>query len=133
MSSNPYSAPIHAGKGTAPAQSVHPMQPLYEASGWMSFLGWLMIIYGILQCLSIIGVIVGWLPIWIGIVLKGSADRLKSGFVSGDTAQLYDSSRQLATYFTIMGVLALIGLLLTALVITIYIVMFIALAAGALR
>lgn len=43
--------------------------PLYAAKGWIMILGVAMIVMGGLQCLSIIGIAVGWLPIWLGILL----------------------------------------------------------------
>ena len=47
--------------------------PLYNAKGWMKFVGVLSIIYGVLVALSIIGILIAWLPIWIGILLFQSA------------------------------------------------------------
>jgi fatty acid desaturase len=44
-------------------------QPIFEAKGWMKFLGVLMIICGVLTACTIIGIIFAWPPIWLGVVL----------------------------------------------------------------
>ncbi len=95
--------------------ALHPMQPLHDAAGWLSLLGWVNIIMGVLYCLSIVGIIVAWIFIWQGILLKGAAEKLKGGFASGDNGQLHEASRNVSTYFIIMGILALIGLIFMAL------------------
>lgn len=114
MSSNPYSVnppaygsyqqPLKGGAGG------HAMQPLHEKAGWLIFLGWVWIISGVIVCLSIIGLIIGWLPIWMGITLKGAGENLKAGFQAGNEGNLYQASQQLSTYFMIVAVMTLIGL-----------------------
>ena len=47
--------------------------PLFAAKVWMKFLGVLMIIYGVLIAFTIVGIIICWLPIWIGVLLFQSA------------------------------------------------------------
>ena len=43
--------------------------PLFSNRGWIKFLGILMLIYGIFVAISIVGIIIAWLPIWLGILL----------------------------------------------------------------
>jgi hypothetical protein len=43
--------------------------PIYQARGWLKFLGVLSIIGGIVQALSIVGIIIAWLPIWMGVLM----------------------------------------------------------------
>ena len=90
------------------------MSPLHGAAGWLTFLGWVMLIYGIFVCLSIVGILFGWLPIWMGILLKGAGARLKSGFATSNNGDLYEASRNLSTYFTIMAVMTMISFGFTA-------------------
>jgi hypothetical protein len=40
--------------------------PIYQARGWLKFLGVLSFIGGIFQALSIVGIVIAWLPIWMG-------------------------------------------------------------------
>ncbi|MFH1502851.1 MAG: DUF5362 family protein [Candidatus Eisenbacteria bacterium] len=88
--------------------------PLYAARGWMKFLGVLMIIYGALMVLSIVGILICWLPIWIGILLLRAAGSSEMAQISGDKYQLIEALSKLKTYFTIYGILALIGLVAAA-------------------
>ncbi len=88
--------------------------PLYAARGWMKFLGVLMIIYGALMVLSIVGILICWLPIWIGILLLRAAGSAEMAQLSGDKYQLVEALSKLRTYFTIYGILALIGLVAAA-------------------
>ncbi|MFH1864920.1 MAG: DUF5362 domain-containing protein [Candidatus Eisenbacteria bacterium] len=85
--------------------------PLFAAKGWMKFLGVLMIIYGALIALTIVGLIVCWLPIWIGVLLLQSASAVEATQASGSRMELYGAMSKLKTYFTIYGVLALIGII----------------------
>lgn len=85
---------------------------LHSAKGWMKLVGVMMIIYGVLTALSIVGIIVAWLPIWMGVLLFQSASAVERAHQSDDAAALMESLSKLKTYFTIMGVLTLIGLIL---------------------
>ena len=41
--------------------------PIYQSRGWMKLIGVLLIIGGVLYTLTIIGIIIAWLPIWMGV------------------------------------------------------------------
>lgn len=113
---SPYTTPAvgkSAARGGGLAGSV--MQPLYEARTMMKIVGWMMFIGGILQCITIVYAIIGWLPIWMGWLLKGAAEAVETGIESGDKNQLRLASEKLGTYFKIMGVLAIIWLVFAAL------------------
>jgi hypothetical protein len=84
--------------------------PLYQARGWMKLLGILNIIGGVLAALSIVGIIVAWLPIWMGVILYQAGSSSEQAYFSGDKYSLGKSLNQLKLYFTINGVLALIGI-----------------------
>lgn len=83
-------------------------EPLFRAKGWMKLIGVMMIISGVLTALSIIGIIIAWLPIWIGVLLFQSAGLVERAHISGDDNAFIMSLSKLKTYFTIMGVLLLI-------------------------
>ena len=89
--------------------------PLYGSKGWVKFLGVLMIIYGVLVALSIVGIIIAWLPIWLGILLVKTADSMQQAHLAGDKMAMIKAQNSLSTYFTVYGVLALIGILLVVL------------------
>jgi hypothetical protein len=84
--------------------------PLFDAKGWMKFLGVLMIIYGVVLIFTIVGIILCWLPIWIGVLLLRTASSTEAAEASGSKQELVTALTKLRTYFTIYGVLAIIGL-----------------------
>ncbi|HKK04446.1 MAG TPA: DUF5362 family protein [Gammaproteobacteria bacterium] len=87
-------------------------QPLSQSAFWMKLVGVLMIIYGVLVALSIVGIVIAWLPIWMGVLLFQSASSATQASQSGDKDTLLRSLAKLKTYFTIMGITTLIGLIL---------------------
>lgn len=103
------------------SRPVHELSlPLYQAKGWLKFLGTLSILGGILQALSVIGLLWAWLPIWMGVLLfqaGASAETARAG----DRQAFLRSLGSLKTYFVLNGVLSLLAILfgLTALCITI--------------
>ena len=88
--------------------------PLYGAKGWMKFLGVLMIIYSIFIVIVTfgIGIIIAWLPFWIGLILFKAAGSVELAATSGSKPALLEAMRKLKTYFTIYGILALIGIVI---------------------
>ena len=91
------------------------MQPLYEARTMMKIWGWMNFIIGILYCLTIFGAVIGWLFIWMGWLVKGAGEAVTIGIETGDSQQLRLANERLGTFFKIMGVLAIIGLVMIGL------------------
>jgi hypothetical protein len=85
-------------------------QTLYPARNWMKLVGVLSIIYGALTALTIVGIVVAWLPIWMGVLLFQSASALERAVLMESADDLTMALAKIRTYFTIMGVLTLIGL-----------------------
>lgn len=84
-------------------------EPMYHAKGWLKFFGILSIIGGVLYCLTIVGAVVGWIPIWIGVLLLKTAGGLESGFASGRTRDIREGFDKLRLAFKIYGILTIIG------------------------
>ena len=93
--------------------------PLFASKGWIKFLGILTIVYGALTALSIIGILIAWLPIWLGILLNKTANKIGLAQYSGNKEDLLEAQKSLATYFTIYGVVALIGIVFAILFVVI--------------
>jgi len=85
--------------------------PLFSSKGWIKFLGILMIIYGVFIAMTIVGIIIAWLPIWLGVLLNQTANRIEQAQASGGIMAMVRSQNSLSTYFTVYGVLALIGII----------------------
>jgi len=86
--------------------------PLFSSKGWIKFLGIIMLIYGIIGALSVVGIIIAWLPIWIGVLLLQTSSRIEQAQLTGDRQSMIKAQNSLSTYFTVYGVLALIGLII---------------------
>jgi len=85
-------------------------RPLFEVKGWMKFLGVLMIISGVLTACTVVGLIVAWLPIWLGILLFSTGSKIDAAFQGGNKADLMAGLGKLKTFFTIYGIMAIIGI-----------------------
>jgi hypothetical protein len=80
--------------------------PIFQARGWLKFLGVMTIISGIPS----IFVLVGILQIWVGILLFQSGSSIEAAGQFGDKFAFLRSLGGLKTYFMIQGVLMLIGI-----------------------
>ncbi len=89
--------------------------PIYQVRGWLKLLGVFSIIEGIVQALSIVGILVAWLPIWMGVLLYQAASSIESAGQFGDRFAFLRSLSSLKTYFVVQGVLTLVGILITLL------------------
>jgi multidrug efflux pump subunit AcrB len=88
---------------------------MFASKGWIKFLGILMIIYGAFAALSIIGIVVAWLPIWLGVLLNKAANKIEQAHYSGNKQDMLEAQKTFASFFTIYGVIALIGIILSIL------------------
>ncbi len=89
----------------------------------MKFFGWSMFIIGILYCCTIVLAIFGWLPLWMGWLVKGAAESITIGVETGDKGQLHLANQRLGTFFKILGVIAIIYAVIIALYLLFFIVM----------
>ena len=80
--------------------------------GWMKFMGIMNIIGGALNCLSIVGALWGWIPIWLGIILMGAGSRADDFARQGDTVALEALTGKLKTYFTISGIMLIVSIVM---------------------
>ena len=115
--------PAEVGEGAAEG-GRYVMEPLTRASGWITFAGVLMIIYGAMSVLMLIGI-----PfLWVGILLVQSQSRIKQGHASGDLARMREGSDMLRQAAKIWGITTIVGL---GLMILIYGTMIVVIIAGA--
>ena len=86
--------------------------PLFQAKGWIRFLGVMSIIQAIVAIIGTmgIGIIWAWLPIWIGVILFQAAGAMEAAYNSGDRIQLIAANQKMKTYFIIQGVTMLVGI-----------------------
>jgi hypothetical protein len=112
------------GQASAPASVQDLSQPLASGKGWMKFVGIMFIIQGAITALSIVGIIIAWLPIWIGVLVMQSAGAIERAQLSGDAAALKEALAKLRTYFIIQGVLYIVSIAAVAVYIAVFGAMF---------
>ncbi len=78
---------------------------------WIRLVAILFAINAVLTALTVVGLLIAWLPAWIAYVLWKAADGVQNAAGGGEAAELEASLRHLGTYFTILGVLIIIGML----------------------
>lgn len=94
-----------------------------EMAGWTKLVGIMTIIGGCLQVLTIFGIVIAWLPIWMGVVLLKAGSKAAEYANSGDPASLEGMTGQLKTYFIISGVTILVSFALTIIVMIAWLVL----------
>jgi hypothetical protein len=84
------------------------IEPLARSTIWMRVLAVFTIIYGVMTCLSIIGLLWGWIPIWAGVNLFGAAGAVDRAEQYDNATALHEASEKLKRFFTLAGVLGVI-------------------------
>jgi len=90
-----------------------------DMTGWIKFLGIAAIIAGGFYALSIVGIIVAWLPIWIGIILLRIANSSRE-VADGKVDSLGSMFDSLKTFFVLSGVLALVSIFFSIILMIIF-------------
>ena len=82
-------------------------------SAWLKFLGIFSMFIGALCAVTIIGLFVAWVPIWMGILLYQAGDRAAQ-FENGSSVEaLVELIDKLKIYFILYGVVAMVGVAFT--------------------
>jgi len=77
--------------------------PLYESRRWIRLFAACLIFYGALITVTGAGVLVAWVPMWIGILLLLVSRTIKTAYEKNDEHALMLSLTRLKTIFTILG------------------------------
>jgi Family of unknown function (DUF5362) len=102
--------------------------PLFQARGWLKFLGVLEIIAGVLYALTIVGLLFAWLPIWMGVLMYQAGSSIEAAGQFGDKFAFLRSMGNLKTYFVIQGVVVVVSFALVVISIIVMLVFGIGLA-----
>lgn len=78
-----------------------------KSAGWMKLLGVLSIIQGVFAVFTIWGILIAWLPIWLGVILFRAANEAEMS-AAGLTNHLESYLSRLNRYFLIQGIMALL-------------------------
>ncbi len=82
--------------------------------GWLKFLGILNIVGGALYALTLVGLLIAWLPIWMGVLLVQAANRADRYLALRDPEAFVEMMEKFRTFWALLGILTLIGLVATA-------------------
>lgn len=90
------------------------MEPISSAAGWMKFISVMFFVWAGLGILGSwgIGIIVAWLPIWMGVLIWKAATRAQAVMIDGSEYTAEAALASIKTYFTLMGVLMLLYVVL---------------------
>lgn len=102
----PFTTPAAAG-AFALAQLKQTAQNM---SAWLKFLGIVNIVSGAITAISIVGLLIAWLPIWMGVLLFQAGERATNAQRSEDFSYLAQMMDKLKTYFVINAVLIIVVL-----------------------
>ena len=81
---------------------------LIRNSFWLKILGAFFIVYGVIICMSIVGLVIGWLPISLGMLLFSAAKRLDVIEEYDSPEDAVESIEKISLYFKISGIVTLV-------------------------
>ena len=87
--------------------------PLYRSKSWIKFLGILLILQGVITAATLFGLIIAWLPIWVGLILYRAAKKIEEADAKGEQADLESAMKFISQYFTIQGIFTLLGIMIS--------------------
>ena len=94
--------------------------PLYEAQRWIKFLGGVLFALGVAYALTIVGLVVAWLLLWLGVLLWQAGAELDRAFpgvpggAEGEEAPLAMAFVKLRRFFVVAGIATLVYLVVMA-------------------
>ncbi len=100
----PADGAFHSGQnGSALVREIS--RPLNEVRTWMQFTGLALILLGALSILSLWGILICWIPIWLGVLLIKTAGDIEASHRSGESVSLIEALKRMKTFFIILGVM----------------------------
>ena len=91
---------------------------------WLKFFGVLQMVAGGFYCLSLVGIVVGWLPILLGWTMFKAGDRLGAFAQTSNPADLEETIHNLRLHYMIVGIMCVITFVIWLCFILIYILFF---------
>ena len=89
-------------------------------TGWLKFLGIVNIVSGALSVLSLWGILIAWLPSWLGVLLLQAANRITNARFANNQGELVQMMDKLRLYFVIQGILIIVSVVLGIIAIIIF-------------
>ena len=79
------------------------VQPLQQSRFWIQLFAGCLVFYGALITVTGLGVLIAWLPIWIGVLLFMASNSIKRAYTEQDANALVNAVLRFKTMFTILG------------------------------
>ncbi len=106
-----YSPDISAPTSPPPDAFLNQLKAIAgNMATWMKFLGIMYILQGAFAAISILGILIAWLPLWLGILLFQAGNRASSAVLGNNPQQLIAMLDKLRLYFIINGIIFIIML-----------------------
>lgn len=87
--------------------------PVQESKGWLKFMGVVLIASGILTALTLVGIIVAWLYIWLGVLLWQAGERANQAVQLREPVMLEQYLQKIKTVAVIAGVTTAVSIVLS--------------------
>lgn len=84
----------------------------FRMNGWLKFVGIMLIIGGAISALSIVGIIVAWVPIWLGVLLLQAGGKASNAQLTDNPMELVLMMDKLRLFFIILGIMIIVELVL---------------------
>lgn len=78
--------------------------PLYKSLLWIRLFAACLIFYGALSTVTGVGVLVAWIPMWIGVLLFLTSRSISRAYRDSDEQAFVQMISRLKTIFTILGI-----------------------------
>ena len=126
----PYGPPLgqaYAGAPPPPGPMAGGLSPTAVQNAlslktWTKFIGIFSMIAGGLYCLTIVGIIFGWLPILLGYFLHKASGEIETYANTGQQPALEGAISSLRLYFMILGIMLIVWLCLVVLILIMYLI-----------
>ena len=84
-------------------------EPLYKQRAWLKLVAILTIFGGALTAVTVLGVVIAWIPIWAGVALYQAASTLEETMLNRESDTLIRALSKLGLYFKINAITWLIA------------------------
>ena len=110
---------VGAGASTGTKEEIAMMlsEPLAKTNFWLKFMAVLQFIYAAFYVIGSfgLGLIIAWLPVWMGVLMWQAANRSREAVMSGDLQSALAAQNKIKVLIIIMGVVTLVTLILAIL------------------
>lgn len=94
--------------------------PLFRAQRWIKLFGWMMVGNGVVSVFTGWGILIAWLPIWMGAVLIKAGKAMELAGRNGDRQQFIQAQLRLKTFFTVNGILLLVSIIVSTILMLVF-------------